>query len=185
MEQERTKPQGSWWLRLTAPSGTANYGQANNRAEREYLRRAGLTSVIAPFIFIAPLLLVQQAADYGTIIATASLMFLVVLALIFNRNGKQVTAALLLVLAMDGAIEGALLSAGTLASGWLLTFDLFAIPLVAVAVLLSRRYLWFFAVLHIAFILGDFYLMPHAKDLNDLVALWHGSAIAFARPIIV
>lgn len=185
MEQEQTRPQGSWWLRLTAPPGTANYDQAGDRAQREYLRRAGLTSVISPFIFVAPLLLLQQVADFSQIIATAALMFLVVLALIFNRFEKQVTAALLLILAMDGAIEGALLSAGSLGSGWLLTFDLFAIPLVAVAVLLNRRYLWFFMILHIAFILGDFFLMPHAKDLENLITLWHGPAIAFARPIII
>lgn len=182
MEQK----QGPWWLRLTAPPSAANYDQvATDRGEREYLRRAGLTSIIAPFIFIAPLLLVQQATDPGSLIATAGLMFLVVFALILNRNGKQVAAALLLVIAMDGAIEGALLSAGTLSTGWLLTFDLFAIPLVAVAVLLSRRYLWAFMMLHVAFILGDFFFLPQAKDLTDLIALWHGPAIAFARPIIV
>jgi hypothetical protein len=183
---EQTTSQGSWWLRLTAPPGAANYDQvSSDPREREYLRRAGLTSIIAPFIFIAPLLLLQQAADFGILAATAGLMLIVVIALILNRTGKQVPAALLLVLAMDGAIEGALLSAGTLASGWLLTFDLLAIPLVAVAVLLSRRFLWAFMILHIAFILGDFFLLPHAKDLNDLIILWHGPAIAFARPVIV
>lgn len=183
MEQENS--QGSWWLRLTAPPGAASYDQASDRTQREHLRRAGLTSITAPFIFVAPLLLVQQATDLGTLVATAVLMFLVILALVFNRAGKQSIAALLLVFSMDCAIEGALLSAGTLSSGWLLTFDLFAIPLVAVAVLLSRHYLWMFMILHIAFILSDFFFLPQAKDLTDLIALWHGPAIAFARPIII
>lgn len=177
---------GGWWLRLTAPQGAGQYDHAPNRPERERLRHAQLTSYVAPFVFLAPLLLLQQAS--GNIETSASIVVLMgisMLALVFNRLGQQVVAAILLILAMDAVIEGSLLTAGALGSGWLLTFDLFVIPLIAVGVLLNRRFILLFMFLHIAFILGDFYLLPHATDLTALITLWHGPAIAFARPVIV
>ena len=179
---------GLWnrWLRLTAPAGATAYYSAPTLTDRERLRRAGLTSAVAPFVFIAPLLLVQQAGDPGTTAAIVALMLVAPVALVLNRLGNQVAAALLLVIAMDVVIEGALVTAkGGLGAGWLLTFDLFIIPLVTVGVLLSRRFLWVFATVHVAFILGDYYLLPHAPDLIALVQLWHGAAIAYARPIII
>lgn len=176
-----------WWLRLTAPPGTSDYDAASTHWEREHLRRCGLTSMIAPFVFFAPLLLLQQAGmDLVTAISIVALMGVALLALAFNRSGKQVLSALLLVGSMDLVIEGALLSAkGGLSTGWLLTFDLFIIPLITVGVLLSRKYLWLFLLLHVTYILGDFYLLPHASDLDTLIQVWHGPAVAFARPIII
>jgi hypothetical protein len=176
-----------WWLRLTAPPGAIMYDQAPTRKERERLRHAGLTSYVAPFVFVAPLLLLQQAnGDFATTTAIIVLMLFSLLALIFNRYGLQVVAALLLILSMDAVIEGSLITAqGGLSSGWLLTFDLFVIPLITAGVLLSRNYLWLFVILHIACILGDFYLLPHAADLDALVMVWHGPAVVFARPIII
>lgn len=176
----------SWWLHLTAPDGADTYYAAPTHEERERLRRAGLTSAVAPFVFIAPLLLLQQAGDPGTTAAIVALMLVSPLSLVLNRRGYQVAASLLLVIAMDVVIEGTLVTAkGGLGAGWLLTFDLFIIPLVTVGVLLSRRYLWVFATLHIVFILCDYYLLPHAADLVALVDLWHGAAIAYARPVII
>jgi hypothetical protein len=176
----------NWWLKLTAPKGAGTYSQAFNRQTREHLRRSSLTSAVAPFVFFAPLLLLQQSANIGTMAGIVVLMFVSILALFFNRNGKQVIAALLLVLAMDAVIEGALITAsGGLGSGWLLTFDLFVIPLVTVGVLLNRRFLWFFIVFHITCILGDFYFLPHAPDLIALINQWNGPAVAFARPLII
>ena len=183
-----TKRGGLWsrWLRLTAPAGTDTYYAAPTHEQRERLRRAGLTSAVAPFVFIAPLLLLQQAGDPGTTAAILALMLVAPFSLVLNRLGHQVAAALLLVIAMDAVIEGTLVTAkGGLGAGWLLTFDLFIIPLVTVGVLLSRRFLWVFAAAHIAFILADYYLLPHSTDLIALVQLWHGAAIAYARPVII
>lgn len=181
------RERGGWWLRLTAPPGARQYDLAPTHRQREHLRRSQLTSWTAPFVFLAPLLLLQQAGnDFGTTIAIVVLMSTALLALVLNRLGRQVAAALLLVLAMDVVIEGALITApGGLGSGWLLSFDLFIIPLIAVGVLLDRRFLWGFMFLHICCILGDFYLLPHALDLNALIEQWHGPAIAFARPVII
>jgi hypothetical protein len=188
--QDDTKQKRSglvgWWLHLTAPPGAQQYDQANNHLARERLRRSQLTSWMAPFVFCAPLLLVQQAGDPGTFIGIIILASMSLLALVLNRTGKQTLAALLLVLSMDAVIEGTLITAqGGLSSGWLLTFDLFIIPLITAGVLLHRRFLWFFTLLHICFILGDFYLLPHGQDLVDLIKAWNGPAIAFARPIII
>lgn len=175
----------SWWLRLTAPNGAQQYDRASTLQAREHLRRATLTSWTAPFVFFAPLLLIQQASDIKTLVAIIILMSASIVALFLNRIGAQVMAALLLIIAMDASIEGALLASGGLSSGWLLSFDLFVIPLITSGILLKRRFLWTFAVLHICFILGDFYLLPHTQDLVALIAQWHGPSIAFARPIII
>jgi|SRR5579883_1271293 len=176
----------SWWIRLTAPPGAQQYDKAPTHQERERLRRSQLVSFTAPFVFLAPLLLLQQATDLGTMIAIVTLMAVSLFALVFNRMGRQTLAAMLLVLSMDAVIEGALVTApGGLSSGWLLSFDLFVIPLITVGVLLNRRFLWVFALLHIGFILGDFYLLPHDADLVALIQKWHGPAIAFARPLII
>lgn len=184
--QRTQKGFGDWWLRLTAPSGVQQYDHAESHRERELLRRSQLVSWTAPFVFFAPLLLLQQAADAGTFIAIVVLMLTSILALLFNKAGKQTLAALLLIFSMDTVIEGALVTApGGLGSGWLLSFDLFAIPLIAAGVLLNRRFIWFFMVVHISCILGDFYLLPHGADLEALILLWHGPAIAFARPLII
>lgn len=185
-DRQKRRGIGGWWLHLTAPSGARQYDQAVSHRQREQLRRSQLTSWTAPFVFLAPLLLLQQAADTGTFIGIVVLMSTSVLALFFNRAGKQTLAALLLVFSMDAVIEGALVTAsGGLSSGWLLSFDLFAIPLIAVGVLLNRRFLWLFMALHIGCILGDFYLLPHGADLVTLIQKWHGPAIAFARPLII
>lgn len=175
-----------WWLRLTAPPGAQQYDKALTHQERERLRRANLTSFTAPFVFLSPLLLLQQAGDMGTMVAIVTLMSASIIALFFNRAGHQVVAALLLILAMDATIEGALLTApGGLSSGWLLSFDLFVIPLIAAGVLLNRQFLWGFMFFHVACILGDFYGLHHDPDLVTLIARWHGPAIAFARPLII
>ena len=174
------------WLYFTAPAGARNYQDAPLRSQREHLRRAGLTSYMAPFVFLAPLLLLQQASDPATLTSIITLMAVACIAIIFNRLGKQTVAALLLVLSMDVVIEGSLLTApGGLSTGWLLTFDLFVVPLIAVGVLLSRQYIWIFMVMHITCILGDFFLLPHAHDLQVLIQTWHGPTIAFARPLII
>lgn len=178
----------AWWLRLTAPPGADQYERASTHQERERLRRSQLTSWTAPFVFFAPLLLLQQVQNggNGTLIAIVVLMATSVVALGFNRAGQQVVAALLLILAMDAVIEGALVTApGGLSSGWLLTFDLFVIPLIAGGVLLGRGFLWGFMLFHIGCILGDFFLLPHAPDLVALITQWHGPAVAFARPVII
>ncbi len=152
----------------------------SSRSQREHLRRAGLTSYMAPVVFLAPLLLLQQASDPATLTSIVTLMAVACIALIFNRFGKQTLAALLLVLSMDIVIEGSLLTAaGGLSTGWLLTFDLFVIPLITVGVLLSRQYVWIFMLLHIGCILGDFFLMPHAQDLQIL-----NSGLAWANNCI-
>lgn len=177
---------GRLWLRLTAPAGTSNYEKALSRHERERLRHAGLTSYVAPFVLIAPLLLLQQASgNLITEVGIVVLMATACVALLFNRYGHQTLAALLLVFSMDAVIQGSLITAGSLSTGWLLTFDLFVIPLICSGVLLSRKYVWIFMFIHIGCILGDFYLLPHAPDLQTLIQVWHGPTVAFARPVII
>jgi hypothetical protein len=176
----------SWWLQLTAPPQTQDYATASSYSERDRLRKAGLISGIAPVIFFAPLLLMGQATvDPITITSILACMVTAILVLILNRQGKQTLAALLLIAILDAVIEIALIRApGGLGDAWLLTFDLFLFPLFLPGMLFSRRAIWFFLALHIACILGDFYLLPHTPDLDTLITHW-GQSVAYARPILL
>ncbi|WP_211326241.1 hypothetical protein [Thermosporothrix hazakensis] len=177
----------AFWLRLTTPRPTHSDDPVMARTLRERERRSRLISFIIPFVFFAPLFLLQQAyQDIGTAIAIILMMPLSILSLICNRFGKQTIASLLLLFGMEIAIEGSLLGApGGLGTGWLLTFDLFIFPLFVSAILLSRFYLWFFLALHCTFILGDVFLLKHTADISALIAQWNGPAVLFARPLIL
>lgn len=177
---------GVWglWLRLTAPAPDPS--AMMDRQLRERQRRAELTSAVAPFVLLSGLLLAQQAvADPITAGGIVAIWVAVILALIFNRAGAQTLAAVLLILGMDGSVEGALITAhGGIGAAWLPTFDLFVVPLIAVGFLLSRRYIPLFAGLHIAMIIGDFFLLPHNADLAPLIQVW-GTGVAFQRALIL
>lgn len=184
--QEPERKNEGWWLRLAAPPGAGQYDHATNRQRREHLRHAKLTAYLAPFVFVAPLLFLPQASNLGTAIGMVVIMSMSVVILLLNRAGKQVGAALLLVFSLDGVLEGTLLTApGGLGSGWLLTFDLFIFPLCVVGVLLHRRYIWMFVLLHIGMILGDFYFLHHAPDLITLINDWHNPTVVFVRPVLL
>ncbi len=176
----------TWWFRLTAPVSAQQYATLLDRQQRERMRRAMLTSIIAPFILIAPLFFIPLVKDIVTALAVIIIMLTSVMTLVLNRFGQQHLAALLLILSIECVIEGALIAApGGIESGWLPTFDLFAIPLVIAGMLLSRRFVWGFMFLHIAFILGDFYLLRHAASLEVLIKLWNGLGVVFVRPIVI
>lgn len=180
-----TPKQEGWWLKMAAPPGTSHYDQADNRSTRERLRHAKLTAYLFPFVFIAPLFFVAQASDPGTRVAIIVTMCVAVCGLVLNRTGHQVFAAILLVLVLDASIEVSLATSGVLSTGWLLTFDLFLFPLCVAGVLLHRRYLVFFGALHIALILGDYFLLPHSNDLTAMISYWGSPTVVFIRPVIL
>jgi hypothetical protein len=157
-----------------------------DRAARERLRRDELTSVVALFVLLLPALLAQQAlVDPVTAGAVIGVEAITLIALIFNRIGSQAIAAVLLVLGMDIVIEGSLVTAhGGLGAAWLPTFDLFVASIIAVGILLSPRFIWVFAALHVGLILGDYYLLPHSPDLAPLIQVW-GEGVAFQRAVML
>lgn len=184
-----TTPEGrrgplGWWLNLTAPSAALARGA--DRATRERVRRAELTSVVALFVMILPVLLGQQAlVDPVTAAAMISVEVVALVALVLNRLGQQAWAAVLLVLGMDIVIEGSLVTArGGLSAAWLPTFDLFVVSIIAVGILLSPRYIWVFTAFHIGLILGDYYLLQHAPDLAPLIKEW-GEGVAYQRALML
>jgi hypothetical protein len=175
----------AWWLQLTAPPGTDQYALAPNRVERDRLRKAGLISGIAPFVFFAPLLLSAQIKSPAASFAIIICIIAAIVALCFNRAGWQKTAALCLILALDAAIENALLHApGGLGLVWLSTFDLFILPLFLAGMLLSQRIIWLFLALHIALILGDIFFLPHTAQMTSYMHDW-GATVVFAQPLIL
>jgi hypothetical protein len=145
-----------------------------------------LTSIVAVFVLVVTLLFAQQALkDPTTLTAVLASWGMVIAALVLNRAGAQVAAAWLLVLGMDGPVEGALVAApGGLGTAWTPSLDLFVISLIAAGFIISRRYIPLIVVLHSAMILGDFYLLPHNPDLVALVRVW-GDSVVYVRPIII
>ncbi|HEU5348409.1 MAG TPA: hypothetical protein VFU63_07330, partial [Ktedonobacterales bacterium] len=174
----------NWWVRLTTPTIPPDAQQ--DRRGRERQRRAELTSIVAPFALLSSGLLIQQAlVDPITAVGVITACLMMVCALVLNRVGAQVPAALLLILGMDLPVEWALVSArGGLGAAWLPTFDLFVVPLIAAGFLLSRRYIPILVALHIAVILGDFDFLPKTADLVSLIQVW-GAGVAFQRAIII
>lgn len=174
----------NWWIRLTTPAIPPEVRQ--DRRARERQRRAELTSIVAPFAVLSIGLLIQQAlVDPITAVGMITASLMMVSALVLNRLGAQVAAALLLILGMDLPLEWSLVSArGGLSAAWLPTFDLFVVPLIAAGFLLSRRYIPALVALHVAVILGDFYLLPKTPDLVSLIQVW-GIGVAFQRAIII
>lgn len=173
-----------WWIRLTTP--TMRPEMLDDRRTREHQRRAELTSIVAPFVLLSTSLLIQQAlVDPITAVGIIASCLMMVSALVLNRLGAQVPAALLLVLGIDLPVEWTLILAhGGLGAAWLPAFDLFVIPLIAAGFLLSRRYIPVIVALHIAVILGDYYFLPKNADLAPLIQTW-GTGVVFQRAIII
>src|SRR5690242_719735 len=68
----------NWWLRLTAPPGAVQYDMAPSPEARDRLRRAGLTSAVAPFVALAPFLLSAQASVDPITAAAIGLLLVIV-----------------------------------------------------------------------------------------------------------
>jgi hypothetical protein len=173
------------WLKLTTPKQAQWYSVAPTHHLREQLRRANMISVLAPFcVLFPPLLLFQQVQNHRFLLLSLCCAALAAgCALVFNRRCAHVPAALILICSMDIVIEAAIIQVQILSANWLFALDYFAIPLAASAVLLTRRYVWGFWLLHTLLILGNFYGMPHSSDLTTLIV--NGPSITFALPLIV
>lgn len=151
----------AWWLDLTAPP-------LPNRvlpiSERERLRKAELTSysILAIFCFLIALVS-NSLASPSTGEAVGLMAVGLLIAGVLNRLGKTRSAAYLIPSLMMLVI--ALAIVGNRAGLDLIlvrAYDLFVLPIFLTSLIGDRKAPWIFALVAIAFIVGDFSVQHHA-----------------------
>jgi hypothetical protein len=150
-----------WWLNMTAPPRPADMSPL---PIREFIRKAELTSVIILAVFAYLVAIISNSlSDPSTAQAVIIMVVVLVIAIWLNRKGRTYIAAYTLIIAMISLIAFAVIGAqGGLRLIWFTTYDLFAIPIFASALILHKRMSLLFALIVAAFIIGDYSLHPHA-----------------------
>lgn len=188
---ERTQPVSpprppGWWLRMTS------YGwdqPATSLAQRELIRRSQLASwIILTLLIVDAILLPLGIGDTGTLIAVLVGAGGFLFAALLNRKGHVYWAGSFLIILICAALLGAIVSepAGLLLD-LMPTYDLFVMAVLVGASILPRRSAFVVAGLTSLLILLDFFLEPHAADLQrDLTTFptaAEGEITLLARPI--
>lgn len=180
----------NWWLRLTS------YGwdqPAKSLAERELIRRSQLASWILAGLLIVDAVLLpigfsDPGSDPGTLTAVLVAAACAVLAAFLNRQGQVTTVGVLLIIVICGAILGSdLAEPGGIATDTLPDYDLLVMAVVVAASLLPPISAFVVAGMTSILICLDFFLQPHALDLQQDLASYpdplSGAVTLLARPI--
>ena len=176
----------NWWLRLTS------YGwdqPAKSLEERELIRRSQLASWILAALLIVDLVLLPIGfTDPGVLtavlVAGASTWIIAFL----NRQGQVTIAAILLIIVICAAIPGSdLAESGGITTDTLPDYDLLVMAVVVAASLLPPISAFAVAGLTSLLICLDFFLQPHALDLQQALTAYpdefSGTVTLLARPI--
>jgi hypothetical protein len=176
----------NWWLRLTS------YGwdrPATSLAQRELVRRSQLASwIILTLLIVDAILLPLGLGDTGTLIAVLVGAGGFLFAAYLNRHGQVFWAGGFLIVLICAALLGAIASepAGLLLD-LMPTYDLFVMAVLVAASILPRRSAFVVAGLTSLIICLDFFLEPHAADLQRDLATFPSVATGvitlLARPI--
>lgn len=188
LESQSPSPtrQPGWWLRLTS------YGwdqPATSLAQRELVRRSQLAAwVILTLLIVDAILLPLGFSDLSTLIAVlvGGVGFLLAAAL--NRRGHVTAAGSFLIVLLCAAIMGAVISQPEgLLLDLLPAYDLLVMAVLVGASILPRRSAFVVAGLTCLLICLDFFLEPHAADLQQDLATFPseaaGDVTLLARPI--
>ena len=175
-----------WWLRVTS------YGwdrPAKHLAERELIRRSQLASwVILTLLIVDAILLPVGFSDPSTLVAVLVGAAGFALAAYLNRRGHVSLAGGFLIVLICAAILGAIVSqpAGLLLD-LMPTYDLFVMAVLVAASILPRRSAFVVAAITSLLICLDYFLQPHAADLQRDLATFPsvaaGDVTLLARPI--
>lgn len=158
----RRSGMGAWWLNLTAPPRPSGILAL---FERERIRKAELTSysILAVFFFLLILVsdtFTQPSARLAIIAMAVGLC----VAALLNRAGWTRTAAYFVPLLLMILIMVAILEAPEgLSLPWMITYDLFAIPIFLASITIDQRAPWILAPIAITFILLDFQFQTHSR----------------------
>lgn len=145
-----------WWYNLTAPAEPV---ASADLAKRELARRGRLASTIM-FFFVLVLIVVLPIGIFGPnhaiVLVVTALLVVVTVALLFNRRGKSNVTGFIVSLGLNlGLFTVILLSPGGLGASSLGLFDLLVFTELFVASLLPVNWVFFAALVNIAFIVFD------------------------------
>jgi large-conductance mechanosensitive channel len=171
----------NWWLRLTS-SGWDK--PQRTIQERERARRSRLTAWLVLGLLVTDLLLLPTSiGNPGTLLAIFVAGVGLVVAIVLNRSGVVTGAGILIVLLICGATLGAVATVpGGLNTVNLPVYDLLAIAVVVGASVLPRAAGFVVAIFSVGLICLDFYLQPHAAELDhDIAAV--GALSMLVRPV--
>lgn len=167
------------WLWLTGPDAQ-DFGKSIEEQER--LRRSRLLSSLIPLIAIAICIFIPLAlarpGDWIPIIAIA--LFGVAIALL-NRKGKVTVAGLLYTLAIDiGVTVSTLTQPHGITNSNIPDFDIFALSILMVGLILKRSFIPIIAFLQIVTGIILFNIIPHDPLLTQEIQVnLHGYSYAY------
>lgn len=148
-----------WWLDLTAPPAPKG---AITRAQSERLRKAELTSLsLLPVFGFLIALVSNSLANAATGEAVGVMALVLIIAAALNRAGRTRMAAYLVPSAIGLLLALTLLAAPGIRPIGFPIYDLFVLPIFLISLTGDRRAPWYFALIAIVFIAGDYFLQAH------------------------
>ncbi len=176
-----------WWLRFT--SWGWDQPQSQLRA-RERTRRSQLLSWLLLGLIVADLLVIPLGiGDTGTLIAVLVIMGGLALSAALNRRGLITVAGTVPMIVICLAIFFSLLTEpnGALDLDAIPAYDLLVIAVIIASAVLEPWLGFVVALVNTGLILADYFLQPHALDLNTDIASYTPPAVGvvtlLARPI--
>lgn len=176
----------TFWLRLTS------YGwdlPAETLEEREVIRRSQLAAwVIFTLLVVDALLLLAGISDPTTLLAVIVGGIGFLFAAYLNRRGHIAAAGGFLIVLLWLAITGAIATQpGGLLLDLLPSYDFYLLPVLVAVSILPRRSAFVVAAINCTLICLDFFLQPHAPDLQRDLATFPsdlvGAITLLIRPI--
>ncbi len=160
-----------WWYSWTAPKAPEADASL---AAREIDRRGRLASIILFFITFlgvvaTPGIVFGSKNPYALISHPFSLMINVI-ALFLNRRGRVTAAGVLVVLSVTLSLMISLVVPGKVGVSSLPLFSLLALPELIAVSLLPAGWVFASALFNSLFVWANLSFLPHAKDLDQLLA---------------
>jgi len=165
----------AWWYQMAAPPAPR---EDASLAEREVVRRGRLASIILFFILALGLLAIPSVLFVSVVIEKSPYAFLVhllavsmnVLALFSNRKGHVTQAGTLVSASITLSFVFSIVYPGHISIAWLQLFALLLLPELIVVSLLPARYVFVSMTFNSLFVWYDMTFLPHAHDLDQLLA---------------
>lgn len=169
--EEPLPPAPRWWLRVASSSPQ---NPQRTAAEREIARRSDLVAWLTLGLLGGAVLLTPITfGDLNASLALAGFAVSLLVAIVLNRAGMVHTAGVLLVICIDGALLGYMLTSPLgLTMGQLPNYDAFAVGVVVAASILPRGSAFVVALLNSIVIVADYLWQPHNANIGVDAALY-------------
>jgi large-conductance mechanosensitive channel len=169
--KERSGGAFGWWYRLTAPDIPPPNAPF---AQLEIVRRGRLASIILFFVLLLGILaapsIIVSSTDLAAPLSHLASIAINVIALFFNRRGKVTIAGILVVTSVTLGFTVSLVFPGHIGVSSLPLFELLALPELIAVSLLPPGSVFIVALLYSLFVWFDLSFLPHARDLEQLLA---------------